>query len=191
VAELRAPNGEALALAPPVAQRRVMDAEEAYLITSLLESVVQSGSGRQALSIGHPVAGKTGTTNEVKDAWFVGYSTDLSVAVWVGFDDTLPLGERESGARTALPAFVDFMTAALAGRPHTEFPRPPGVLVASIDPETGLLPRFGQSNALAEVFLDGTVPERTAPDPLPEPLPDRGEEMPYKPDLGESHEPPP
>ncbi len=191
VAELRAPNGDALVLAPAAAQRRVMDAEEAYLTTSLLQSVVQIGSGRQAQSIGYPIAGKTGTTNDVKDAWFVGYSTDLSVAVWVGFDDTLPLGERESGARTALPAFVDFMTAAHAGRPRTQFPRPPGIVAASIDPETGLLPRFGQSNALAEEFLDGTVPERTAPEPSPEPPPDMGEEMPYKPDLGESHEPPP
>jgi penicillin-binding protein 1A len=143
----------------------------------LLESVVQLGTGRQALSIGHPVAGKTGTTNEVKDAWFVGYSTDLSVAVWVGFDDALPLGDRESGSRTALPAFVDFMTAAHQGRPHTDFPRPPGIVVASIDPDTGLLPRPDQSNGIEEEFLDGTVPETLAP----EPTPDIPSEMPYKP----------
>jgi penicillin-binding protein 1A len=183
LAELRAPNGEVIPLPPRAPRRRVMDAEEAYLTTSLLESVVQLGTGRLALSIGHPIAGKTGTTNDVKDAWFVGYSTDLAVAVWVGFDDALPLGTRESGSHTALPAFVDFMTAAHAGRPVTEFPRPPSIIVASIDPATGLLPRPGQANALAEEFLDGTVPEGTAPEPIP--IPDRAEEMPYKPDPGD------
>jgi penicillin-binding protein 1A len=164
-----------------------MSAEEAYLITSLLESVVKTGSGRAALAVGHPVAGKTGTTNDVKDAWFVGYSTELSVAVWVGFDDGLPLGDRESGTRTALPAFVDFMTAAHEGRPRTEFPRPPGIVLASVDPETGLLPRPGQTNTIVEEFLDGTVPEAAAP----EPAPDMGVKMPYKPDPGDPHELPP
>jgi len=157
----------------------------------LLESVVSSGTGRKALEIGHPVAGKTGTTNDAKDAWFVGYSTDLAAAVWIGFDDTMPLGvgDTESGTRTALPAFVYFMAKALEGRPHTEFPRPSGIVTAQVDPDTGLLPRPGQANTVSEEFLDGTVPVQVAPEPLPEtPPPDNAAEMTYKPDPGDPHE---
>jgi penicillin-binding protein 1A len=150
-------------------------------VTSLLESVVKTGTGRRALAVGHPVAGKTGTSNDSKDAWFVGYSTELSVAVWVGFDDALPLGKTEEGARTALPAFVDFMKAAYAERPHTEFPRPASIVTAVVDPETGFLPQPGQTNGVEEEFLDGTAPETSAA----EPAPDRAAEMPYKPQPGD------
>ncbi len=182
LAELRAPGGELLPLPERAPRRRVLEPDVAYLTSSLLESVVKVGTGRKALRLGHPVAGKTGTTNEVKDAWFVGYSTELSVAVWVGYDDALPLGEVESGSRTALPAFVDFMTSALEGRPHLDFPRPPNIVVAAVDPETGLLPWPGHPNPIDEEFLDGTVPTQTAP----EPMPDTGEEMPYKPEPSET-----
>jgi penicillin-binding protein 1A len=170
----------------------VLEPDEAYLVTSLLESVVTSGTGQKAQAIGYPVAGKTGTTNDVKDTWFVGYSTDLAVAVWIGFDDTLPMGDAEEGARTALPAFVDFMTQAHQGRPRTEFPKPSGIVVARVDPETGLLPRPGQANTVAEEFLEGTVPVQVAPEPMPEAEPpDNLPEMTYKPDPGDSHELPP
>ena len=182
-------HGQPVDQAPREAPRKVLEPEEAYLVTSLLESVVKSGTGQRAQRIGYPVAGKTGTTNENKDTWFVGYSTDIVAAVWVGFDDPLPLGEgdSESGARTALPAFVDFMTAAHAGRPRTEFPRPGGIVVAQVDPATGLLPRPGQVNAVSEEFLDGTVPVQVAPEPMPDIPP----EMPYKPDPGDPNELPP
>jgi penicillin-binding protein 1A len=173
-------HGEALPSTPREPPRKVLEPSEAYLITSLLESVVTSGTGQRARAIGYPVAGKTGTTNDAKDAWFVGYSTDLAVAVWVGYDDALPLGEVESGSSTALPAFVSFMTAAHTGRPRTEFPRPPGVVQAPVDPDTGLLPRPGQTNTVVEEFLDGTVPVQVAPELLP--LPDNTQEMTYKPE---------
>lgn len=183
ISELRAPSGDVMPLPPRAERRRVLAPEEAYLITSLMESVVKEGTGKQALSVGQPVAGKTGTTNDVKDAWFVGFSPELSVAVWVGFDDGLPLGDRESGTRTALPAFVEFMTRAHAGRPRTAFARPPGVVTATIDPQSGLLPRPGQAG-VTEEFIDGTIPEILAP----EPAPDTEIEMPYKPDLGDTNE---
>ena len=179
IAEVRA-HGQLLEGAPREQPRKVLEPSEAYLVTSLLESVVTSGTGQRARAVGYPVAGKTGTTNDAKDAWFVGYSTDLSVAVWVGYYDALPLGEVESGSSTALPAFVSFMTAAHAGRPRTEFPRPPGVVQAPVDPDNGLLPRPGQTNTVVEEFLDGTVPVQVAPEPLP--LPDNTEEMTYKPE---------
>ena len=180
LSELRGPNGEPVPLPPRAPPHRVLSAEEAYLVTSLLQSVVKTGTGRRALEVGHPVAGKTGTTNDVKDAWFVGFSTDLSVAVWVGFDDGLPLGDQEGGSRTALPAFVDFMREAHATRPHTEFPRPPGIVTAAIDPATGYLPNPGQTG-VEEEFLDGTVPETSAPEPTPDMVP----KMPYKPEPGD------
>ena len=195
IASVQGPNGQPLAEPTPRSPpRKVLEADEAYLITSLLGSVVSSGTGKRAMEIGYPVVGKTGTTNDAKDAWFVGYSTDLVAAVWIGFDDTLPLGvgDTESGTRTALPAFVDFMTKAHTGRPHTDFPRPAGVVTAQIDPDTGLLPRPGQTNTVSEEFLDGTVPVQLAPEPLPlVPAPDNPGEMTYKPDPGDPHDLPP
>jgi penicillin-binding protein 1A len=151
--------------------RAVMKPEVAYLMTSLLESVVQEGTAKRALSLGRPVAGKTGTTNKVKDAWFVGYSVDLVVAVWVGYDDASPLGAAESGASAALPIWIDFMKAAHEGKPKVSFPRPPGIVEAKIDPATGLLARYEQADAINEIFLAGTAPTETAPEAPAEVLP--------------------
>ncbi|HTM46110.1 MAG TPA: penicillin-binding transpeptidase domain-containing protein, partial [Polyangiaceae bacterium] len=148
---------------PPVAPRRqVMTVDEAYMITSLLRSVVQEGTGMGAQRVGRPVAGKTGTTNRVKDAWFIGYSTEIVAAVWVGYDDALPLGRGEQGSATALPMWVNFMKQAHEHRPATEFPRPAGVIEVSIDPRTGLLPYPGEQGLIQEEFLDGTVPTQAA-----------------------------
>jgi penicillin-binding protein 1A len=146
--------------APP--PRPVMKPEVAYLMTSLLESVVQEGTGQRALSLGRPVAGKTGTTNKAKDAWFVGYSVDLVVAVWVGYDDAVPLGGAESGASAALPIWLEFMKAAHEGKPKVSFPRPTGIVEAKIDPTSGLLARYEQEDAKTEIFLAGTAPTETA-----------------------------
>ena len=147
------------AAAPP---RRVMDENEAFLITSLLTSVVDHGTGKLAKSLGRTVAGKTGTSNESKDTWFVGYSTDIAVAVWTGYDDAKPLGKSEAGATAALPAWVSFMKAAHAGKPPTDFPRPSDIVIVAIDPKTGLLPRPGTSETLQEYFLRGTEPTEVA-----------------------------
>lgn len=176
-----------LALPPAAAPRRVMSVDEAYLTTSLLRSVIEMGTGRAAQSLARPLAGKTGTTNRAKDAWFVGYSTEIVVGVWVGYDDAIALGVGESGSRTALPIWVDFMKQAHEQRPATEFPRPASVLVVPIDPETGLLPYPGQPGTVEEEFLDGTVPSGVAvPDagaPKPARAPtrrrDAGREGPY------------
>jgi penicillin-binding protein 1A len=132
------------------------------LTTSLLESVVERGTGQRARALKRPVAGKTGTTNGAKDAWFVGYSTDLVAGVWVGYDEPLPLGWGESGAATALPAWVSFMKTAHEGRPATEFPRPSGIVTVHIDPATGLLAYAGQTDAVDEEFLAGTEPSTVA-----------------------------
>lgn len=158
ISKVIGPDGKELALPEVPPPRRVISEEEAYLVTSLLRSVVESGTARRAASLGRPLAGKTGTTNRAKDAWFVGYSTELVASTWVGYDDALPLGYGESGGNTALPIWMGFMKAAHQGRPSTDFPRPRGVVTASIDPKTGLLAYSGQTDALEEEFLDGTVP---------------------------------
>jgi penicillin-binding protein 1A len=162
VLRIEGPGGVDVPLPPLPPRRRVMTVEEAYLTTSLLRGVVEFGTATRAKSLGRPLAGKTGTTNQAKDTWFVGYSTELVASVWVGYDDPLPLGWGESGAVTALPAWTAFMKVAHTGRPVTDFPRPGSVVVAAIDPATGLLPYPGQSDTVEEEFLDGTVPTEPA-----------------------------
>jgi penicillin-binding protein 1A len=163
VTRIVGPGGASVPLPPLPPRRRALSEAEAYLITSMMESVVKDGTARRARTLGRPLAGKTGTTNDAKDAWFAGYSTDLVAAVWVGYDDALPLGGGEAGGATALPAWVDFMKAAHGKRPVTEFPRPAGIVEAEVDPVTGLLARAEQADPLRELFLDGTAPTDVAP----------------------------
>jgi penicillin-binding protein 1A len=165
VTRIVAPGGKVLPLPLPPPARRVLSADEAYLITSLLRGVVERGTAQRAKVLGRPLAGKTGTTNLAKDTWFVGYSTDIAAAVWVGYDDALPLGWGEAGAATALPAWMSFMKVASEGKPPTEFPKPGSIITANVDPATGLLPYPGETDAIEEEFLDGTVPtEVSKPD---------------------------
>jgi penicillin-binding protein 1A len=165
ILKVTGPGGGELPLPDVPPRRRVMSAEEAYLITSMLKGVVENGTGQRAKVLGRPLAGKTGTTNQAKDTWFVGYSTELVAGTWVGYDEPLGLGWGESGAVTALPIWVSFMKAAHAGRPSTDFPRPSGIVTATIDPATGLLAYPGQTDSVEEEFLDGTVPSAvSAPD---------------------------
>jgi len=163
------PDGKDVELASPPPERRVLDESEAYVTTSLLGSVIDYGTGQSAKSLGRPVAGKTGTSNQSKDTWFAGYSPDLTAVVWVGYDDAKPLGAHEEGATTALPAWVSFMKVALEGKARSEFPRPPGVDVVTIDKKTGKLPYDGDTDVMDEVFLPGTDPTDVA-----EPIVDAG-----------------
>ncbi len=112
---------------------------DAYLVTHLLREAVRAwyGTGHAAADLGHPLAGKTGSTNGNRDAWFIGFSPEVAAGVWVGHDAMESLGPRESGARAALPIWNEFMQAVLAARPAREFPRPEGVRFADVDPETG------------------------------------------------------
>jgi penicillin-binding protein 1A len=150
------------ALPPP---REVMTPAEAYVLTSLLTSVVQSGTATAAKRLARPIAGKTGTSNDARDTWFVGYTPELVAGVWVGYDDRRPLGRRESGAKAALPVWIELMGTALRGRPVVEFPVPSGVMVTRIDPASGLLAWEGMPDALEEVFLEGTQPTEAAQQP--------------------------
>ena len=140
----------------------VISPQTAFLITSMMEDVVKYGTGWRAKALGRPVAGKTGTTNEYRDAWFIGYTTDLVSAVWVGFDDTRPLGPQETGARAASPIWVSFMKNVLGGEPR-EFSLPDDGIVSNfIDPATGLLSK-DETRAIREYFKEGTEPKQFAP----------------------------
>jgi penicillin-binding protein 1A len=137
----------------------------AYVMTSLMRSVIDEGTAHAAAGkLRRPAAGKTGTSNGQRDAWFVGYTPDLLAAVWVGFDDMKKLGKGEAGGKTALPIWLDFMSKSLAGKPTKDFTSPPGVVIQRIDKATGLLAAPGQeANTLDEVFLNGTAPTEQAP----------------------------
>ena len=139
----------------------VVRPQTAFLITSMMEDVVRNGTGWRAKALGRPVAGKTGTTNEYRDAWFVGYSTNLVSVVWVGFDDMRSLGHRETGANAASPIWVYFMKDSLRGEIE-EFPVPEGIVSYTIDPVTGLLSK-DESAGIKEYFEEGSEPRQYAP----------------------------
>jgi penicillin-binding protein 1A len=162
------PDGKEVPLPPPPPPRRVLDDAEAYLVTSMLTSVVDHGTAARAKSLGRPVAGKTGTSNGPKDTWFAGYSPDIAAVVWVGFDDGRMLGRAEQGSVTALPAWLEFMKHATEGQPRVDFPRPPGLATVSIDKRTGKLPFPDDPDVMDEVFLAGTEPTETAEPPPPD-----------------------
>lgn len=142
----------------PDSRQQVTDPASAYQIVSMLEGVVQRGTARTVNAVGKPLAGKTGTTNEARDAWFVGFSPDLAVGVFVGFDEPTPLGHREAGGSVAAPIFRDFMKEALADKPATPFRIPPGIRLVRINQETGQLARAGDKRVIFEAFKPGTEP---------------------------------
>ncbi|NLO80900.1 MAG: penicillin-binding protein 1A [Xanthomonadaceae bacterium] len=150
----------ASALAPEVNPApRVISAQNAYLMTSMLQDVVQYGTGRRLLELGRSdLAGKTGTTNDQRDGWFGGFTPHLAVAAWVGFDQSHPMGAGETGARNALPMWLEFMRVALDGVPEQPMPLPEGLVTVRIDPETGLMARADNPSASFEVFRADEVP---------------------------------
>ncbi len=158
VTRIVSPDGTNVPLQPLEPARDVMTPAEAYVMTSMLRSVVTSGTGRPALRLSRAVGGKTGTSNEARDAWFVGYSPSVVAGVWVGFDDSRSLGKRETGTRSALPIWIEVMEAADQTPKETDFAMPSGVVIAPIDPASGLLAYDGQEDAVDEVFLTGTTP---------------------------------
>ena len=166
ISRVMGPNGSEAELPPIPPLRRVMEPAEAYLTNHLLMSVVQYGTARRARKLGLPLAGKTGTTNKAKDAWFAGYSSELVCITWTGFDDAAPLGRGEQGATAALPAFISLMRAVYASRKPKPFARPSsGLVEVAIDPATGLRAYEDQEDAFTELFLSGSEPQDTAEAP--------------------------
>jgi len=135
-----------------------------FVLETMMRGVVENGTGAAAKALARPVAAKTGTAQDHRDAWFVGFTPDLVAGVWVGFDDHAPLGPRETGAGAALPPWLSFMQAALGARPPSDFQPVPGVELARIDPATGLL-ADRQANAPFAAFLAGTAPSGSSLSP--------------------------
>ncbi|MEE4175851.1 MAG: penicillin-binding protein 1A [Xanthomonadales bacterium] len=147
----------------PAIAPQVIEETNAYLVRSLMADVIRRGTGKQALELGRTdLAGKTGTTNDQRDAWFSGYNSHLVTTVWVGFDNHESLGRAEVGGRAALPIWIEFMGAALADTPDDPPAMPPGIVRARINPETGLLAALDTGGGIMEVFQAGRLPEMEA-----------------------------
>jgi len=148
-------------------RKQIIDPHTAYQITSMMEGVVQRGTARRVKAVGKPLAGKTGTTNDYKDAWFVGFAPDLAVGVFVGFDQPKRMGRDATGGGVAAPIFRDFMIAALAEKPAVPFRIPPGIQLIRVNRKTGFRASPGDASALLEAFKPGTQPngyfQSTAP----------------------------
>ena len=157
--------------------QRVMSPEVAYTVTSMLESVVQHGTGRSVRVLERPAAGKTGTTNDFHDAWFIGYTPEIVAGVWVGFDNQVSLGRRETGGRVAAPVWLAFMQEALEGQPVTDFPIPPGIRFVrqAVPEDAGAIARTPEGGPAFEVFIDPDYAASTAVPLLAEPSAPTGE----------------
>jgi penicillin-binding protein 1A len=165
VLEVRGPDGELLeenvpliahASEPPPGP--ALDPVTAYLITDMMRAVIEEGSGFRAKELGRPVAGKTGTTNQFLDAWFVGFSPGQATGVWVGYDKPDSMGRNETGSRAAAPIWVEYMREALRDDERREFEVPNGVIFARIDPQTGRAAPPSSKSAVFLPFREGTVP---------------------------------
>jgi penicillin-binding protein 1A len=138
---------------------RAITEQNAFLIQDLMRDVIRRGTGRRALVLGrNDLSGKTGTSNDQRDAWFGGFNADLATVVWVGYDDDLPLAPGEEGSRTALPIWIEFMRIALRGAPEHQLPQPEGIVSRRIDRATGCPARAGQPNTMWEYFREGHIP---------------------------------
>ncbi len=149
--------------AVPDTREQVNDPRTTYQIVSILEGVVQRGTAASLKSLGKPLAGKTGTTNDSHDAWFVGFSPDLVVGTYIGFDQPRSLGSRETGGSAAVPVFKEVMQVALKDKPATPFRVPPGLRLVRVNPANGQLAQPGDSRAIWEAFLPGTEPNPDQP----------------------------
>ncbi|VIO72161.1 penicillin-binding protein 1A [Bradyrhizobium ivorense] len=155
-----APEGWKNQAEPQLVDHRdqVLDPMSAYQITSLMEGVVQAGTGTALKAVGKPIAGKTGTSNEAKDLWFVGFSPDLVVGLYVGYDKPRSLGRNAQAGHTAAPIARDFMKLALADKPATPFKQPAGIRLVLVDAKTGLRAASGQKGVVLEAFKPGSAP---------------------------------
>jgi penicillin-binding protein 1A len=143
----------------PKQAERTLEPRLAFQMNSILQDVVLRGTGRRALALGRKdLAGKTGTTNDQRDAWFNGYNPDLVTEVWLGFDQLKPLGNRETAAQAALPVWVDYMKVALAGKPDRQLARPDGLVTLKINEQTGKAATDADTNAVFEIFRKENLP---------------------------------
>ena len=153
---------------PETKAKAIISPQLNFIINSLLRDVVKRGTGRRALSLGRSdLAGKTGTTNDQKDAWFNGFNPSLVAVSWVGFDNTKPLGSRETGGKAALPIWMDFMAEALRGTPNIELSQPDGIVGMLIDPNSGFKADPANPDAIIEYFREENLASIEAANPAP------------------------
>ena len=142
---------------------QMLTPQNVWLMTSMMQDVIKRGTGRKARVLGRTdLAGKTGTTNDQKDGWFSGFNQSLVATAWVGFDKLEPLGRGETGGRSALPMWIDYMAVALEGVKALKREQPDGMVTVRIDPATGLLAGSGQSDAVFETFREEYVPQQSS-----------------------------
>ncbi|MDZ7699413.1 MAG: penicillin-binding transpeptidase domain-containing protein [Deltaproteobacteria bacterium] len=144
---------------------RAISQETAFVLTDLMEAVIQEGTGWRVKALKRPAAGKTGTTNDLRDAWFMGYVPGLVTGVWVGYDESKEMGKGETGSRAASPIWLYFMSEALEGQPVRDFQVPKGVVFAKIDAKNGLLAGPHSEKTVFQSFKEGTAPEKHSPKP--------------------------
>ncbi len=148
---------------------RVISPETQFLTTSMMQDVVRMGTAHGAMVLKrNDLAGKTGTTNDIKDTWFVGFNPDIVTGVWMGFDQPISMGKQESGGSSALPIWIDFMRLALKDKPDVGYVKPDSIIVRRIDSNTGELLPDGQSGGINEFFDQNNLPAISQPDPLRE-----------------------
>jgi len=147
------------------AKKQVISSETAYVMTDLLKAVINEGTGWRSKALKKPAAGKTGTTNDLRDAWFVGYTPYLVTGVWVGYDDRKSMNQGETGSRAANPIWLYFMAEAVKNRPSEDFPVPEGVVLEKIDLKTGLLAGPYSGKPLIQAFKAGQEPKESSPVP--------------------------
>ena len=145
--------------------RQAIGEDTAYVMTDILKGVIREGTGWRAKALNRPAAGKTGTTNDLKDAWFIGYTPELVTGVWVGYDTSVPMGKDETGSRAASPIWLYYMSAALEGKPVQDFIAPDSVVFAKIDRDTGLLASPYSKQTVFQSFKKGTEPTEYATKP--------------------------
>ena len=151
---------EDLADIPPPAAKQIMDPRLNYIINDILNDVIWHGTGRRAKALNrHDIGGKTGTTNDNKDAWFVGFNPDILTSVWVGMDNYSTLGRWEYGANAALPVWLEYMKTALKDKPEHKLPQPEGLVTLKINAKTGKLARQTDSKAIFEIFRKELAPK--------------------------------
>jgi penicillin-binding protein 1A len=159
ILRIEGPNGETIE-EKQFRESIALSEPTAYLLTSMMEGVVQRGTGGKARELKRPAAGKTGTTNDCTDAWFIGFTPQLVTGVWVGFDDMRSLGKKQTGGRVAAPIWTSFMKAVLSEKPKKVFHIPPHIEFAEVDPRSGLLAPPGSKDKLRIPFREGTAPTK-------------------------------
>ncbi len=158
----------------PAYAKRTIEPRNIAIIHSMMKDVIQNGTGRRARVLQRSdLAGKTGTTNDQRDAWFAGFNPELLAIAWIGFDDFASLGAREEGATAALPMWIEYMRIALDGMPETSLEPPAGLVNARIDPKTGKLASAGQADAIFELFRAENVPAEAAEEPDKDRIPEQ------------------